>query len=79
MGERGSFFNRLVGDWNDGFDKVGMKEKVESRKTVQIGHFPSSFTFPFAFAENLHGYINDADFADQCERRLEQLKNRKTV
>jgi cellobiose phosphorylase len=56
------------GDWNDGFDKVGIEGKGES---VWMAFFLYDILLRFAKIARLH---NDADFADQCEREAEQLK-----
>jgi cyclic beta-1,2-glucan synthetase len=55
------------GDWNDGFDKVGIEGKGES---VWMGFFLYEILIQFAETAYL---FNDAAFAGECKKQAQQL------
>jgi cellobiose phosphorylase len=57
-----------AGDWNDGFDRVGIEGKGES---VWMAFFLYDILLKFAEIARPH---NDAQFADECEKQARQLK-----
>jgi cellobiose phosphorylase len=57
-----------AGDWNDGFDRVGIEGKGES---VWMAFFLYDILIKFA---EIAQRQNDAPFADECEKQAQQLK-----
>ncbi len=57
-----------TGDWNDGYDKVGNKEKGES---VWMAFFLYDILIRFEPVARLY---NDSVFADECKKQAQQLK-----
>lgn len=57
-----------AGDWNDGFDKVGIEGKGES---VWMAFFLYDILKKFAPIARSH---NDAPFADECGKQAQKLK-----